>query len=401
MKRTKFSKNFKLSISHTTFSSFTSSMMLVLFPWIILSLTNSALLTGLVLSLSDAPLAVSFIVAYYVARLKKKKPLVLGGTFLRAVIIFSIFLVFLSGNKFWELLAIFIAFFIDAWIGDLTGQVHGFWTKEFLNEDQYQRGISIATMLNMVVTLISYIAAGIVIYIVVYNGFLVLMVGYIIATIPIIFIKPKSDESQDTELHSFRDGIFFLWNTKPLRYSLIFSMLTALTFGGFLMVIEVLVRFKYGGSPLILTLFLVGGMIGGVVGSIIGGKIKGNARSLLFIMALAHIPILIFIPFSPSYIFLIPDLFLLMILNQVENVLLGTIDYKVTPQDYMLQVRGVQETLGLFPAALSALVMGTIIQFISLKFVFYTMAILSISIVIEVWIARDLGDIKISSSGGD
>ena len=167
------------------------------------------------------------------------------------------------------------------------------------------------------------------------------------------------------------------------------------------MVIEVLVRFKYGGSPLILTLFLVGGMIGGVVGSIIGGKIKGNARSLLFIMALAHIPILIFIPFSPSYIFLIPDLFLLMILNQVENVLLGTIDYKVTPQDYMLQVRGVQETLGLFPAALSALVMGTIIQFISLKFVFYTMAILSISIVIEVWIARDLGDIKISSSGGD
>ncbi len=397
MAKAKLSKNFKLLLSHITFSSFAASVMLVLFPWIVLTITNSALYTGLMLSLDGMPYIFSFIVSYYITRLKKKKLLVLGGSFFRVIIIFFLFVIFLSGNKLLELISIFVAFFIDAWLGDLTGEVHSFWNKEFLNEDQYQRASSIGTTLNMVIILISYIMAGIIIYIGIYNGFLVILLGYIIATVPIIFIKPKSDESSNNiKLHSFKDGISFLWDTKALRYTAIFSMLTALTFGGFLMIIEVLVKFSYNGSPFVLTLLLVLGMLGGVLGSVLGGKIKGNPRTLLFVAALSHIPLIIFIPFSPSYIFLIPDLFLLMVLNQVENVLLNTINYKVTPQDYVLQVRGAENTLGLFPSVLSALILGAIIQFISLKFAFYTMAILSVSVVIIVFIARDLGNIKIS-----
>lgn len=109
----------------------------------------------------------------------------------------------------------------------------------------------------------------------------------------------------------------------------------------------------------------------------------------------AYIPMVIFIPFSPSYIFIIPDAFLLMLTSQIVGVVFSTLFFKATPRDYMLQVRGAHTTLSLFPAVVSSVILGAVIQFISLDWAFYAIALLSACTILVIWQAREIGDIKI------
>jgi MFS family permease len=395
MDRKGYSRNFKLLIAGSSVNNITSSMMLVLFPWIVLSITNSSFLTGLELAMSSLPLSVSFLVGYYLTKLKRKKPFEVGVTAIRALILLFIFVVFLTGDKFYELISIFIGYFVTSWTEDVTSQIGGYWIKEFLDEDQYQKGTSLSRFINMLIILVSYIIAGLFIAIGIDLAFPVLISGYAVSAIIRSFIKPKSDEAQDDQPHSFKEGISYIWKNKILRYLMIQALLVSLAFGGFLVVLEVLVKFRYAGSPFVLTVLLVGGMIGGVVGSKLGSNVKGNPRKVLGMLTSAYIPMVIFIPFSPSYIFIIPDAFLLMLTSQIVGVVFSTLFFKATPRDYMLQVRGAHTTLSLFPAVVSSVILGAVIQFISLDWAFYAIALLSACTILVIWQAREIGDIKI------
>lgn len=394
MQRKGYSRNFKLLVAGSSVNNISSSMMLVLFPWIVLSLTNSSLLTGLELALSDLPLSLSFLVGYYLTKLKRKKTLYIGITALRALVLLFIFMVFLTGDKFYELFSLLVGYFITSWTEDVTSQIGGYWNKEFLGEDQYQKGFSLSSFLSMIVILISYILAGSFIAIGTALAFPVLISGFAIATVIRTFIKPKSEETEEDERHSFKEGFSFIWNNKNLRFLMVNTLLISLSFGGFLMVTEVLVKFRYGGSPFILTALLVGGMIGGVLGSKYASMIRGNPRTIVGLITFAHIPLVLFIPFSPSYVFLIPDFFLLMFISQVEGVILSTIFFKSVPKDYMLQVRGAHSTMALFPSVLSSLILGAVIQFISLDWAFYLVAILVTVVLLVIWKTKEIGNFK-------
>ena len=301
---------------------------------------------------------------------------------------------FLTGDKFYELISIFIGFFVTSWTEDISTQIGGYWSKEFMDEDQYQSGISLSKFLNMLSILVSYVMAGLFIAIGIDLAFPLLILGYAVSTIIRSFIKPKSEEAQEEQPHSFKGGISYVWKNKILRYLMIRNLLTSLAFGGFLVVIEVLVKFRYAGSPFVLTVLLVGGMIGGVVGSKLGSNVKGNPRKVIGVLTAAYIPIVIFIPFSPSYIFIIPDLFLLMFTSQIDGVVFSTLFFKATPKDYMLQVRGVHNTFSLFPAVVSSVILGAIIQFISLDWAFYAIAILVVGQILVIWKAKEIGDVN-------
>jgi MFS family permease len=249
----------------------------------------------------------------------------------------------------------------------------------------------------MIIILISYILADSFIAIGIDYAFPILILGYAISTVIESLIKPKSEleNAPEDERHSFREGFSYIWNNKALRYLMIYALLVSLAFGATVMVIEVLVKFRYSGSPLILTLLLVGAMVGGIFGNKFAEKVKGNPRNILLLFTLTNVPIVLFIPFSPSYIYIIADLFLLMLTSQIVNVILSTVFFKATPKDYMLQVRGAHTTLALFPAVLSGLIFGAVIQFISLDWAFYFMAIMSVAMLLVVWIAREFGDFKL------
>ncbi len=397
MKRKGYSRNFKLSRAGESINNISSSMMLVLFPWIVLSITNSSFLTGLEFAMSDLPLSASFLVGYYLTKLKRKKTIEVGVTAVRALILLFIFVVFLTGDKFYELISIFIGYFATSWTEDISSQIGGYWEKEFMDEDQYQSGISLSNFLNMLVILVSYVMAGLFIAIGIDLAFPLLILGYAVSTILRSFIKPKSEEAQEEQEeqpHSFKEGISYVWKNKILRYLMIRNLLTSLAFGGFLVVIEVLVKFRYAGSPFLLTVLLVGAMIGGVVGSKLGSNVKGNPRKVIGVLTAAYIPMVIFIPFSPSYIFIIPDLFLLMFTSQIDGVVFSTLFFKATPKDYMLQVRGVHNTFSLFPAVVSSVILGAIIQFISLDWAFYAIAILVVGQILVIWKAKEIGDVN-------
>ena len=392
-----YSRNFKLLIAGGYVDNISLYMMLVLFPWLVLSITNSPFLTGLELAMSDLPLSLSFLVGYYLTRVKRKKQLFLLSTAFRALILLFIFVVFLTGDHLYDIVALLIGYFLTSWTEDVGEQIGGYWIKEFLDEDQYQRGFSLYGFLNMIITLISYILAGSFIAIGTVYSFPVLILGFTISTVIHSFIKPKteSEGTPEDDRHSFREGISYIWKNKALRYLMIQALLISLAFGGNIMVTEVLVKVRYSGSPLILTLLLVGAMIGGVVGNKYAEKIKGNPRNIMGLLTFTNIPILLFVPFSPSYIYIIPDFFLLMFTSQIVGVIFHTVFYKATPKDYMLQISGAHKTLALFPSVLSGLILGAVIQFISLDWAFYLMAIISAAILLVIWKAREIGDFKL------
>ncbi len=329
-----YSRNFKLQVAGSNVNNISSYMMFVLFPWIILSITNSSFLTGLELAMADLPLAFSFLVGYYLTKLKKKKTLYVLSTASRALILLFIFVVFLTGNHLYEIAALLIGYFFTSWTEDVTGQIGGYWNKGFLDEDQYQKGFSLSGTLSMTTILISYILAGSFIAIGTDYAFPILILGYAISTVIRSFIKPKSEleEAQKDERHSFREGFSYIWRNRALRYLMIYALLASLAFGATIVVIEVLVKFIYNGSPLILTVLLVGAMVGGILGNKFANKIRGNPRNIIGLLTLTHVPIVLFIPFSPSYIYLIPDLFLLMFTSQMAGVIFSTVFYKATPQ---------------------------------------------------------------------
>ncbi|MCL4340660.1 MAG: hypothetical protein M1431_00980, partial [Candidatus Thermoplasmatota archaeon] len=89
------------------------------------------------------------------------------------------------------------------------------------------------------------------------------------------------------------------------------------------------------------------------------------------------------------------NFFLLMFTSQIVGVIFHTVFYKATPKDYMLQISGAHKTLALFPSVLSGLIFGAVIQFISLDWAFYLMAIISAAILFVIWKAREIGDFKL------
>lgn len=389
-----YSRNFKLLVAGSETDNISMNMMLVLFPWIVLFITDSPFLAGVELSLSFLPLSMSFLIGYYLTRLKKKKPLYVGATAMRTLILLFIFSVFLTGDKFYELIAIFVGYFFSSWTEDVTGQIGGYWNKEFLDEDQYQKGFSLSAFINSIITLISYILAGSFIAIGTGYAFPVLIMGFAVSTVIRSLIKPKSDEIHDTVHHSFKEGFSYIWNSKVLKYMMLLAMLLSLSTGGFMMVLEVLVKSTYGGSPLILTILLVGGMVGGIFGSKYANRIKGNPRKVTGLLTFATIPMILFFPFSPSYIYLIPDFFLLMFTAQILGVILNTVFFKATPKDYMLQVRGAHSSMALTPAILSGIILGAIIQLISLEWAFFFMAIMVGLSIFILWKGREIGEFK-------
>jgi hypothetical protein len=370
-------------------------MMLVLFPWIVLIITDSSFLAGLELAVSNIPLGLSFLLGYYLTKIRNKKALYVGSTTVRALTLLFIFIVFLTGNKLYELVSIFIGYFITSWTEDISSQIGGYWIKEFLDKNQYQKGFSLDNFLNMIVILISYIFAGTFIAIGINLAFPILILGFAISSIIRLFIKPRSDGTLEDKPHTFKEGFSFIWNDKIMRYLMIQALLISLAYGGFLLLIESLVKFRYGGSAFILTDILVIAMIGGAVGSILGNKIRGNPRVVMSTLIFVLIPLVLFIPFSPSYIFLIPDAFLIMISNQLHGVIFSTIYFKVTPKDYMLQVRGAHSTLTLFPTVVSSLIVGAVIEFVSLTSAFYFIAILTVAVLYFTWHAKEIGEMKI------
>jgi MFS family permease len=392
-----YSRNFKFMIAGGGVDNISLYMMLVLFPWLVLTITNSSFLTGLELAMSDLPLSLSFLVGYYLTRVRSKKRLYILATGSRAIILLFIFVVFLTGDYLYDIVALLIGYFLTSWTEDVGEQIGSYWIKEFLDEDQYQRGFSLYGFLNMIIILISYILAGSFIAIGTVYAFPVLILGFTISTVIRSFIKPKSESegTPEDDRHSFREGISYIWKNKALRYLMIQALLISLAFGGTILVTEVLVKFRYSGSPLILTILLVGAMVGGVFGNKYADKIKGNPRKIMGLLTFTYIPIVLFVPFSPSYIYIIPDFFLLMFTSQIVGVIFHTVFYKATPKDYMLQISGAHKTLALFPSVLSGLIFGAVIQFISLDWAFYLMAIISAAILFVIWKAREIGDFKL------
>ncbi len=393
----KLSTNFKLSLLHRVIVSFSGGLMFILFPWIVLTMTNSAFYTGFLVFLAELPLSVAFLVAHYISKIKKKKPLALGGASIKAIAIFSIFLAFLTGNRLYELIAIFIGFFVSAWASDVTRRIVNFWEKEFLDEEQYQRGSSLGQTFITIITLISYVAAGITISIGFNIGILIISIGYIISTVPLIFVKPRSDV-KNIQHHSLREGLSFFWKTGELKYLVIGLLTSALAFGGSIIVLEALVKFRYDGSPLILTLFVVGDMGGGIAGAILASRVRGNIRSLFVLFSISEALLVVSIPFTTSYIFIIPILFFMEGISNVEDVLSHTAFLKIIPQDLRLQILGVIGTATVFPMVLSPLIFGAIIQFISLPMAFYVMAILVIPSTIVFWYAKELKGVRVGGS---
>jgi len=77
-----------------------------------------------------------------------------------------------------------------------------------------------------------------------------------------------------------------------------------------------------------------------------------------------------------------------MFASQIYGVIYSTVFYKAVPKDYILQAESVHSSLTLFPAVFSSLILGAIIQFISLEWAFVVSGILLVPSIYFIWNSR-------------
>ncbi|MHB1623331.1 MAG: MFS transporter [Cuniculiplasma sp.] len=391
-----FSKNFLLMITNRLFLGFSLSIVSILFVWIILTITGSPLLGGALQSIEVLPLLFSVLISYLVSRMRKRKPLSLIIAIIDTILLSSTLIAFLSGNKFFEILSIFVAVFLISLTRIAVSQIHVYWNKEFLAEEQYQSGNSFYHFLNEIFSLAGYIVAGISIAIGFKFGIEIIVGTYIFSIFPLLFIDPKLDHSEEEEKHSFGEGLHFFKENKKLLEQTILLLLLNFAMGGSIVVNEFLVKVRYNGSPFVLTILLITTSIGAIVGSIFSSRVRGKAGPWLLMGTIIMVPLIVLVPLVPSYFYLIPLFFASGIVMVIIEVIVSTIMLKIIPQDYVIQVHGTLQTLAQFPSFFAGILMGGVMQFISMEAAFFLQGAIFLSTFILLIGFRNLRNVTIS-----
>jgi len=169
MENNKASRNFKFMVLNNTPGYFLNGFISIIFIWIVLTITNSPFYASLIGVIGFLPHTLSIFYGNYIDKVNKKKRLEILLYFLRIIVFISILMVFLTGNKIYEIIYLFIAVVIMAALSALSAIIKSTWEKDFM-KNNYQKNVSILNTLSSVLNLSGYILAGILIYIDVYKS---------------------------------------------------------------------------------------------------------------------------------------------------------------------------------------------------------------------------------------
>jgi macrolide resistance protein len=395
----KLPRGFKLMVA----SGFTSRMATTAFSisilWITLDLTNSALIAGLADGLFTLPLIFSFYFGAIIDRRRKKKNLAIFSTLVRASAILLILIAILVHGYFLIIFLIYSCVVVTGMMSDILNSIRSVWTKEFLEEKQYQKGTSLSAGFYSVAEGIGYALSGILLYLGYSDTVLLLVAVFIISLIPIVFIREKADAGKtinNTNIGAdILAGIDFIRRNPSLTQLIIImvfaNFVIAMIGIGFTFMIEkVLLLPAFFLSAIFIALSSGIGL-----GAIPGGYMRGTLGVVVFPLLLIIGLVFISLTGTKNVFILMGLVFVIGLAIGIINPVIGTVFIRKIPLEMMARIEGALNTFALSATFLSGTLAGAIIQLTSINSLFIIIGGATVIVGIAFIFMRDLSGERI------
>lgn len=361
-------RDYKILASSAGISRFGTSSFELVILWVILEVTsNNAFLAGLGEGLISLSLFFSFLVGALVDSSAHKKTLAYASSMLRAIFLVSVLLGLRYNSAPMILLSIYASAFMVGFTSDILNSVRSSWTKQLMTESDYKSGMSLNNAVTSLSEGLGYVASGIFLAVGAASSFTALIIVFIFALLPLIFIKTSEAEARQSALISIREGMSFVSETKSLKQIMVIGLLVNLVLGMAGIIFTALVKIKFALPPsyisVIFSVFIIGMILGSVLVQNFTGRI--GKISLLFFGLIGIMLVLISI--LNNILLISPFAMAIGVMIGAVNVLIGTGFLKITPVDMMARVDGAFNTFSLSAIFLSGMLGGLIIQLTSIS----------------------------------
>ena len=361
-----FDKRFKFIVANSSISRFGLSAFNIIIIWVVLFETKNAFLAGLGDGLLSLPLFFSFLIGALIDRTTKKRQIALLVSFLRAVFLVSILYGIMEHSIFLTLASIYASGFTLGLTSDVVNSIRASWTKEVLKESQYKSGSALSSVVTYVAEGAGYLLSGVILLLGFTLSFEIIIFVFLIAVIPLLFVKTSYVPEEMGALESLKNGLNFIKRQRAVSELMIIALILNVTFGmmGIIFISLVQLRFHLPSyfASIVFSIFIFGIIIGSSVAPRVKGSLGPISMASFFIIGLllASVSFLnsIFLDFIPSLI--------IGLIIGLLNVLYNASMLRIVSNEYMARISGAFNTFSVAATFSSGMIGGAIIQLTSI-----------------------------------
>ncbi len=370
----KIGRNFHLVTINTGLSTVGTSAFSLAVIWITLSITGSPVISGFADGMGALPLFLSFAFGAYIDGLVSKKNIAIISSILRAAVILALLVAVISSSLILEVVSIYSVAFVVGLTSDILNSARASWTKQFLTDEQYQKGSALMQSVTSLAQSLGFVGAGVLILFGLEFAIYSFAIILAISALPLFFLKNESVESISNEESigsSIASGLKFIFSNNSLRAIILLSLVSNLAFGtlGILMAFEV--DEKFALPAIYFTAFFLSLTMGIFAGSALGSKVKGKVGPYTVIMLILVGSALVLIGFVQNMLLSYPISFAIGFILGVTNVLIMTAMVKIVDQEMMGRTMGAINTFAISMTFLSGAIGGVLIRFLTVGGAFY------------------------------
>ena len=385
------SKNFMALLSEGIPVQVVGSIPSVIFLWIILQYTKSAIMGSFYGDLSELGILLMIPISLFISRTSGKRRLYLMAHFSMLLSGAIVLLVMLTGDRVLELAAIFIMGFVVSVMGLFYRSINQFWSREFLKRGEYQKGSSYYMVIFSASYIASYALAGILTYINYYFSLAIYIVGVLLSILLIFRIHPESENYEPPERRSFRKSYSEIIKNRSMKEYLIFIFFVNCIGAPLMLVILELVMTRFSNSSFALTIILTVGMAGGLFGSFLSSKIKkGNIKNFMIISLIPVALTMFILTFLSQYILVTIDLFFYILFFSFHSPFSENLEYKIADQKQVVQLYSIRDTLRIIAYIVFLTIGGFLIEFVGLDYALYMSTLLAVISILIIYASKDL-----------
>ena len=363
----------------------------VIFLWIILQYTKSAILGSFYGDISELSILLMIPISLFISRSSGKRKLYLMAHFFMLLSGAIVLIVLLTGNRLLELAAIFIMGFVVSVMGLFYRSINQFWSREFLKEHQYQKGSSYYMVIFFASYIASFALAGVLTYINYYYSLAIYLVGVLLSILLIFRIHPESESYVPQERRSFRESYSEIIKNRSMKEYLIFIFFVNCIGAPLMLVILELVMTRFSNSSFALTIILTVGMAGGLFGSLLSAKIKkGNIKKFMIISLIPVALTMFILAFLSQYILVTIDLFFYIFFFSFHSPFSENLQYKIADQNQVIYLFSIRDTLRIIAYIVFLTIGGFLIEFVGIDYALYMSTLLAVISILIIYGSKDL-----------
>lgn len=255
--------------SGQTISNVGGGISLVAFPWLVLTMTNSALAAGIAGMLRTSPNLLYLVAGALVDRWNRKYVMIICDS-VRALSVASIPLALALGHlTIWQL---YINAFVEGTLFIFFSIAHASSLGQVAPSDQLQRAMAQEEVVEGVTSLLGPGMAGPLFAAGRIFPFVADLLSYLVSVLTLLLIRTPFQAKRSQQRHhllvEMHEGMVWMWRQPVIRTMNILNTAAALVIPGGLLIVMVLAKQQHASDYVIGLIFACGG-VGAIIGSLL------------------------------------------------------------------------------------------------------------------------------------